>query len=181
MEPRTSISCASRIHRATSGAISKKRLFFKGLYGVLYHAVDTTTRRWPSSPSAQPAPGKRPTSSACAGKQLLSALQRRPALPLYPWRADRPRHPPLTSIAAPTCTWRRATDRLAPFPTGLGQGLDSVFAYQAGEIFRRGEGHPAPGRRRRPDRQHAHRPVHLRVAAGDAGHRKVFPTLGRWF
>jgi NTE family protein len=72
--------------------------------------------------------------------------------------------------------------RLAALPTGLGQGLYGLIGYEAGEVW-------SPEQR-----------VFLRqngtvglvgntplglvtfgISVGDAGHRKVFITLGRWF
>ena len=72
--------------------------------------------------------------------------------------------------------------RLAALPTGLGQGLYATFGYEAGEVW-------SPEQRvfLRQDVMAglvASSPVGLLtlgVSAGDAGHRKVFLTLGRWF
>jgi NTE family protein len=72
--------------------------------------------------------------------------------------------------------------RLAALPTGLGQGLYGVFSYEAGEIWS-----PETYAILRQDAiigLLANTPVGLftfGVSAGDAGHRKVFLTLGRWF
>lgn len=72
--------------------------------------------------------------------------------------------------------------RIAALPTGLGQGLYTVFGYEAGEIW-------SPERRAilRQDGTLgviASTPVgviSVGVSVGDAGHRKVFVTLGRLF
>jgi NTE family protein len=72
--------------------------------------------------------------------------------------------------------------RLAALPTGMGQGLYGVFAYEAGEIWS-----PEARAVLRQDGVTglvANTPLGLvtfGISAGDAGHRKVFVTLGRWF
>jgi NTE family protein len=72
--------------------------------------------------------------------------------------------------------------RLAPLPTGLGHGLYGVFAYEAGELWS-----PEARAILRQDGVlglTANTPLGLMtfaVSAGDAGRRKVFLTLGRWF
>ena len=72
--------------------------------------------------------------------------------------------------------------RLAALPTGLGQGLYGVFGYEAGEIWS-------------PEQRAILRqdglaglvgntplgPFTVGISVGDAGHRKVFITLGRLF
>ena len=72
--------------------------------------------------------------------------------------------------------------RIASLPTGIGQGLYGVLSYEAGEIW-------SPDARAflRQDGVVGlvgNTPIGLftvGVSAGDAGHRKVFLTLGRWF
>ncbi len=72
--------------------------------------------------------------------------------------------------------------RIAALPTGLGQGLYGLVGYEAGEVWSPEEraflrqdgtvglvGNTPIGL------------VTLGVSIGDAGHRKVFLTLGRWF
>ncbi|MGD0683206.1 MAG: patatin-like phospholipase family protein [Terracidiphilus sp.] len=72
--------------------------------------------------------------------------------------------------------------RFAALPTGLGQGLYGVFGYEAGEIWS-----PQSKSILRQDGIAglvANTPIGLftfGVSVGDAGHRKVFVTLGRWF
>ena len=72
--------------------------------------------------------------------------------------------------------------RIAALPTGLGQGLYAGVAYEAGEIWS-------------PDQRAILRQdgttgvvavtplgvITIGVSVGDAGHRKVFLTIGRWF
>ena len=72
--------------------------------------------------------------------------------------------------------------RIAALPTGLGQGLYAGVAYEAGEIW-------SPDQRAilRQDGTTglvAATPlgvITIGVSIGDAGHRKVFLTIGRWF
>ena len=71
--------------------------------------------------------------------------------------------------------------RLAALPTGLGHGLYGVFGYEAGEIWS-----PQTTAILRQDgvAGWCNTPIGLftfGVSVGDAGHRKVFVTLGRWF
>ena len=72
--------------------------------------------------------------------------------------------------------------RLAALPTGLGQGLYGTLAYEGGEIWS-----PESKAILRQDGLAglvANTPLGLftfGISAGDAGHRKVFVTLGRWF
>ncbi len=72
--------------------------------------------------------------------------------------------------------------RIAALPTGLGQGLYGMFGYEAGEIW-------SPEQRAilRQDGTLGlvgNTPLGILtfgVSVGDAGHRKVFFTVGRWF
>jgi NTE family protein len=72
--------------------------------------------------------------------------------------------------------------RIAALPTGLGQGLYAIGSYEAGEIWS-----PEAGAILRQDAVLGlvgNTPIGLFTvgfSAGDAGHRKVFVTLGRWF
>jgi NTE family protein len=72
--------------------------------------------------------------------------------------------------------------RIAALPTGMGQGLYGVFGYEAGEIWS-----PQAHAILRQDGMTglvANTPIGLvtfGISVGDAGHRKVFVTLGRWF
>jgi NTE family protein len=72
--------------------------------------------------------------------------------------------------------------RIAALPTGLGHGLYGVFSYEAGEIW----SPEAPAILRQDGLLGvvANTPIGLftvGASAGDAGHRKAFVTLGRWF
>ena len=72
--------------------------------------------------------------------------------------------------------------RLAALPTGLGHGLYGVVSYEAGEVWS-----PETRAVLRQDGVTglvANTPLGLvtfGISVGDAGHRKVFVTLGRWF
>ena len=72
--------------------------------------------------------------------------------------------------------------RIAALPTGLGQGLYGYFGYEAGEIWS-----PQTKAILRQDGVAgliANTPIGMvtfGISVGDAGHRKVFVTLGRWF
>jgi NTE family protein len=72
--------------------------------------------------------------------------------------------------------------RIAALPTGLGQGLYGLLGYEAGEVWS-----PEEHAFLRQDGTVGlvgNTPIGLvtfGVSIGDAGHRKVFLTLGRWF
>jgi NTE family protein len=72
--------------------------------------------------------------------------------------------------------------RIAALPTGLGHGLYGVFGYEAGEIWS-----PQSNAILRQDGLIglvANTPIGLFTfggSVGDAGRRKIFVTLGRWF
>jgi len=72
--------------------------------------------------------------------------------------------------------------RIAALPTGLGQGLYAILAYEGGEVWS-----PETRAILRQDGVTglvASTPLGLitfGVSVGDAGHRKVFFTVGRWF
>jgi len=72
--------------------------------------------------------------------------------------------------------------RIAALPTGMGQGLYGVFGYEAGQVWS-----PEARSILRQDGVTglvANTPIGLftfGVSVGDAGHRKAFVTLGRWF
>ena len=72
--------------------------------------------------------------------------------------------------------------KIAALPTGIGHGLYGLFGYEAGEIWL-----PQSNAILRQDGVAglvANTPIGLFTfggSVGDAGHRKVFVTLGRWF
>lgn len=72
--------------------------------------------------------------------------------------------------------------RIAPLPTGLGQGLYGLLDYEGGEVW--SPERPAFLRQDGTVGLVGNTPIGLvtfGVSVGDAGHRKVFVTLGRWF
>ena len=72
--------------------------------------------------------------------------------------------------------------RIAALPTGLGQGLYAAIGYEAGEIW--SVQSKAILRQDGMTGLVASTPIGLvtfGISVGDAGHRKVFVTLGRWF
>ena len=72
--------------------------------------------------------------------------------------------------------------RIAALPTGLGQGLYATLMYEGGEMWS-----PEARAMLRQDGALgvvANTPIGLVTfggSVGDAGRRKVFVTLGRWF
>jgi NTE family protein len=72
--------------------------------------------------------------------------------------------------------------RIAALPTGLGQGLYAVLSYEGGEVWS-----PETRAILRQDgvtglvASTPLGPITFGISVGDAGHRKVFFTVGRWF
>jgi NTE family protein len=72
--------------------------------------------------------------------------------------------------------------RIAALPTGLGQGLYAVLSYEGGEVWS-----PETRTILRQDgitglvASTPLGPITFGISVGDAGHRKVFFTVGRWF
>ncbi|MGA3373718.1 MAG: patatin-like phospholipase family protein [Terracidiphilus sp.] len=173
------------IDRATAGAISPSGFRMAASAGALYHAMASdnaplaklsfgVTRSW------------RETNIFGMRGEVNSYLRSNVAEP-YRFTLGGPMR-----LSASSFDEYRGTDtylagagylrRLAPLPTGLGQGLYGIFAYEAGEIWS-----PEARAILRQDGVAgltANTPIGLftfGVSAGDAGHRKVFLTLGRWF
>jgi NTE family protein len=72
--------------------------------------------------------------------------------------------------------------RIAPLPTGLGQGIYALIGYEAGEVW--SPERPAFLRQDGTAGLVGNTPLGLvtfGVSIGDAGRRKVFFTIGRWF
>jgi NTE family protein len=72
--------------------------------------------------------------------------------------------------------------RIAALPTGLGQGVYGMIGYEAGEVWSPEK--PAFLRQDGTLGVVGNTPLGLvtfGVSIGDAGHRKVFFTIGRWF
>jgi NTE family protein len=173
------------IDRATAGGISPNGFRLEAAAGALYHAVASdnaplaklsfgVTRSW-----------KEANIFGLRG-EVNSYLRSNVAEP-YRFTLGGPMR-----LSASSFDEYRGTDtylastgylhRLAALPTGLGQGLYGVFAYEAGEIWS-----PEARAILRQDGVAgltANTPLGLftfGVSAGDAGRRKVFLTLGRWF
>jgi NTE family protein len=173
------------IDRASSGAISPNGFRLAASAGALYHAVASSnaplvkfsfnaTRSWNE------------VNIFGMGGEVNSYLRANVAQP-YRFTLGGPMR-----LSASSFDEFRGTDtyltragylhRLAALPTGLGQGLYSFFGYEAGEVWS-----PEARAILRQDGFAglvANSPIGLftfGVSDGDAGHRKVFLTLGRLF
>ena len=174
-----------KIDKAAAGAISPNGFRLSASAGALYHAVASdnaplvkltfsATRSW------------REVNIFGLSGEVNSYLRANVAQPYRsPWAAPcASPHPPLTSSAAPTPTWPApaicAGLRLCPPAWDRASTASSATR-------------PARSGRRKQRRFSARmaspawwptRPIGLftfGVSVGDAGHRKVFVTLGRWF
>ncbi len=173
-----------RLDRASSGAVSPDGFRLSASAGALYHAVGSSnaplvradfsgTRSW------------RNNIFGMSG-EINSYLRANVAQP-YRFTLGGP-----LRLSASSFEEYRGTDtylartgimhRIAALPTGLGQGLYAVFAYEGGEIWS-----PESRSTLRQDGilgLVGNTPIGLftvGVSVGDAGRRKVFVTLGRWF
>jgi len=118
------------------------------------------------------------------GCQLLSPRQCRRALPIHARRSSPSFRLILDEFRGTDTYLARAgyLRRLAALPTGLGQGLYGIIGYEAGEIWSP-EAH-AILRQDGTAGLVAATPfgaISIGGSVGDAGHRKVFITLGRLF
>jgi NTE family protein len=174
-----------RIDRAASGSVSPNGFRLSAAAGALYHAVGSSnaplvkltfnaTRSWNES------------NIFGIGGDINSYLRANVAEP-YRFTLGGPMR-----LSAASFDEFRGTDtylgrtgymhRIAALPTGLGQGLYGLVAYEAGEIW-------SPETKSILHQDGlvglvANTPLGLLtfgVSAGDADHRKVFVTLGRWF
>jgi NTE family protein len=174
-----------KIDKATTGAISPSGFRLSASAGAMYHAVSSSnaplvkftfsgTRSW------------RDANIFALSGDVNSYLRANVAQP-YLFTLGGPMR-----LSASSFDEFRGTDtylartgymrRIAALPTGIGQGLYGVFGYEAGEIWS-----PQTKSILRQDGLIglvASTPIGLftfGVSVGDAGHRKVFLTLGRWF
>jgi NTE family protein len=173
------------IDKAATGAISPSGYRISASAGALYHAVESSnaplvrlafsgTRSW------------RETNIFALSGEVNSYLRANVAQP-YMFTLGGPMR-----LSASSFDEFRGTDtylaragymrRFAALPTGMGQGLYGVFGYEAGEIWS-----PQANAILRQDGLAglvANTPIGLftfGASVGDAGRRKVFVTLGRWF
>jgi NTE family protein len=174
-----------KIDKAATGAVSPNGFRLSASAGALYHAVASSnapliklnfnaTRSW------------KETNIFGVGGDVNSYLRASVAQP-YLFTLGGPMR-----LSAASFDEFRGTDmylaragymhRFAALPTGMGHGLYGVFSYEAGEIWS-----PQTNAILRQDGLAglvANTPIGLftfGASVGDAGHRKVFITLGRWF
>jgi NTE family protein len=173
------------IDKAATGAVSPNGFRLSASAGALYHAVASSnaplvkfafsgTRSW------------RDANIFGLSGEVNSYLRANVAQP-YMFTLGGPMR-----LSASSFDEFRGTDtylartgymrRFTALPTGMGHGLYGVFSYEAGEIWS-----PQANAILRQDGLAglvANTPIGLftfGASIGDAGHRKVFVTLGRWF
>ncbi len=173
------------IDKASSGAISPSGFRLAASAGALYHAVGSS-----NAPMAQFSFSRtysfNPENLLGVSGEVNSYLRANVAQP-FRFTLGGPMR-----LSASSFDEYRGTDtylaragymhRLAALPTGLGQGLYGLIGYEAGEVW-------SPEQRAflRQDGSAGfvgNTPIGLitfGVSIGDAGHRKVFLTVGRWF
>ncbi len=169
---------------ALSGAVSPNGYRFSASAGAFFHGIDSS-----NAPLLQVALSRtrswRKNIFAMSG-EVNSYLRANVAQP-YRFTLGGPMR-----LSASSFDEYRGTDiylaragimhRIAALPTGLGQGLYAALGYEAGEIWS-----PELRSTLRQDGFAGlvvNTPIGLFTfggAVGDAGHRKVFITLGRWF
>ncbi len=174
-----------KIDKAAAGAVSPNGFRLSASAGAFYHAVESdnaplvkltfsATRSW------------KETNIFGMSGEVNSYLRANVAQP-YLFTLGGPMR-----LSASSFDEFRGTDtylaragymrRIAALPTGLGHGLYGVVGYEAGEIWS-----PQTNAILRQDGFAglvANSPIGLFTfggSIGDAGHRKVFVTLGRWF
>jgi NTE family protein len=170
---------------ASSGTISPNGLRIDTAMGALYHGADSDNAPLLQLSINHTHAWKEKNIVALIG-DVNSYLRANVAQP-YRFTLGGPSH-----LAAASFDEFRGTDtafvragylrRIAALPTGLGQGLYFASAYEAGEVWS-----PEARAILRQDGivgLMANTPLGVMtfgVSVGDAGHRKVFITLGRWF
>ncbi|HZL53527.1 MAG TPA: patatin-like phospholipase family protein [Terracidiphilus sp.] len=173
------------LDKAASGTISPSGFRFAASAGALYHAVGSSNAPMAQFSFSRTFPFKHDNIIGMS-LEVDSYLRANVAQP-YRFTLGGPMR-----LSASAFDEYRGTDlylarsgymhRLAALPTGLGQGLYGLIGYEAGEVW-------SPEQRAFL-RQNGtvglvgNTPLGLvtfGVSVGDAGHRKVFITLGRWF
>ena len=174
-----------KIDKAAAGVVSPNGFRLSASAGALYHAVASsnaplvklnfnTTRSWKEA------------NLIGINGEVNSYLRANVAQP-YLFTLGGPMR-----LSASSFDEYRGTDtylasagymrRIAALPTGLGQGLYAAIGYEAGEIW--SVQSKAILRQDGMTGLVASTPIGLvtfGISVGDAGHRKVFVTLGRWF
>jgi Predicted esterase of the alpha-beta hydrolase superfamily len=173
------------IDRAESGSISPSGFRLAASAGALYHAAGSS-----NAPMAMLSFGRSASlgdkNIFGIGGEIESYLRANVAQP-YRFTLGGP-----MCLSAASIDEYRGTDmylahagymrRIAALPTGLGQGLYGLLGYEAGEMWS-----PEQKAFLRQDGTLGlvgNTPLGLvtfGVSIGDAGHRKVFFTVGRWF
>jgi NTE family protein len=173
------------IDRALAGTVSPSGFRFSASVGALYQAAQSSNAPLLQLSFSRTHPWGQQNIFGISG-EVNSYFRANVAQP-YRFTLGGP-----TRLSASSFDEYRGTDtyltrmgymrRIAALPTGLGQGLYAVLGYEAGEVWS-----PEARAFLRQDGSAgflANTPLGLitfGASAGDAGHRKVFLTLGRWF
>jgi NTE family protein len=173
------------IDRATAGVLSPDGFRLSASAGALYHAVASANAPLVRLTFSHTHTWKE-TNIFALSSEVNSYLRANVAQP-YRFTLGGPMR-----LSASSFDEFRGTDtylaragymhRIAALPTGLGQGLYVVYAYEAGEIW--SPESRAILRQNGVTGLIANTPIGLftlGASVGDAGHRKVFVTLWRWF
>ena len=174
-----------KIDTDSAGAVSPNGFRLEASAGALYHAVASDNAPMVNLSFSSNHSWKETNLFGISG-EVNSYLRARVAEP-YRFTLGGPMH-----LSAASFDEYRGTDtylasigymrRIAALPTGLGHGLYGLLAYEAGQIWS-----PEARTILRQDGVTglvASTPLGLitfGVSVGDAGHRKVFFTVGRWF
>ena len=173
------------IDKAATGVVSPNGFRLSASAGALYHAVASDNARLVKLTFSGTRSWRENNIFGLSG-EVNSYLRAKVAEP-YRFTLGGP-----LRLSASSFDEYRGTDtylartgymhRIAALPTGMGQGLYGVITYEAGEIWS-----PETKSILHQDGLAgllANTPLGLvtfGVSAGDANHRKVFVTLGRWF